>query len=87
MENRMIATPSVLGIIAKKSGRGPMTDPRPRLHISPQRSRLACRGRWIDFPPEIDMAVCNELRGIENMSERFSVCLGSLSPFVGCKLP
>ena len=59
----------------------------PEIAHFPPKIPFGCCGRWIDFPPEFDLAVCNELRGIKNMSERFSVCRGSLSPFVGCKLP
>jgi hypothetical protein len=54
------------------------------MHISPQRFRLASPA--IDFPPEFDRPLA-QLRGIENMSERFSVCRGTLSPFVGDTLP
>jgi hypothetical protein len=54
-------------------------------HLPPKDSVWLCRP-WFDFPPEFDRPLA-QLRGIENMSERFSVRRGSLSPFVGNTLP
>jgi hypothetical protein len=62
-----------------------IADPRPRLHISPQKSRWVLRGAGIVFPPEFDVAGRKVLRD-RICSERFSVHRGGLSPFVGCKM-
>jgi hypothetical protein len=56
------------------------------MHIFPPKIPFRFAGLDSTFPPEIDRPL-TQLRGIENMSERFSVCRGTLSPFVGDKLP